>query len=304
MYFNRFKNKLNWNSIWFIAQLILLIFVAALGNWFIKSLDPSYILSTEWWGDTLTQIIYNYSILYLFFRRRINKLFVEHTEFKEHTIMLRGEIGKLDPNSFNPWLDTFNVNQKTKHFIDFISRKLEKLENKVKAKDIYLWEHGTDEEKSKNKYCRKRFNLESKIVAEYLKNNIRLVDVGYKEIQKSFVTNGYHKRKNSSSVYEVESGGAKFMVDLLPKTIMSTTLVLILRTIVLTYNDTQDVLMLIFQTLMTLVPMALHANMGWEYGAQYFEEKVMVDARMREEIIALYYKETKEVGETDGNYSN
>lgn len=304
MYFNKLIGKIKWSSVWFVAQLILLLFVAALGNWFIKSLDPAYILSPEWWGDTLTQVIYNYAMLYLFFKRRINKLFESHVEFKDHSKMLQKEIASLDPNWFNPWLDLFNVNQKTKHFIDFISKKLEKLENKVKPKDIYTWEHGTELEKSKNKYCKKRHNLESKIVEEYLKNNIRLVDVGYREIQKSFITNGYHKRGNSSSVYEVESGLTKFIADLIPKTIILTGLVLILRTIVLTYNDSQDVLMLIFQTLMTLVPMVLHANTGWEYGAQYFEEKIMVDARIREEIIALYYQETKKVGETNGNTSN
>ena len=68
MYFNKLVGKIKWSSVWFVAQLILLLFVAALGNWFIKSLDPAYILSPEWWGDTLTQVIYNYAMLYLFFK--------------------------------------------------------------------------------------------------------------------------------------------------------------------------------------------------------------------------------------------
>ena len=304
MFLNNQLKKINWGTVWFVFQLIILLFIAALGNWFTKDFNPEYIFSPKWWGDTLLQIIYNYSILYTVFNRRIDKLKIEHVVYKEYVKKLKDEVDVLDPNSFNPWFDGFNISQKIKHFKNHISVKLEKLENKVKPKDIYIWEHGTEEEKTKSRYCRKRRRFEEQLTDEYIKKNIRLVNVGYKNIQKSFITNGYNRRGRNRVAYEVENGGLKFIRDLIPRTILTTAIVLIFHSVIIEFAETESILLLILQTLMTIVPMMLHANIGLQYANQYFEEKVLVDARIREEIIALYYNEINKVGETNGQIYN
>lgn len=293
----------NWHLVSTVLQIIVLLLVAGIGNWFTKDFSLEYIFSPEWWGDTLTQVGYNYAMLILIFQYRIKVVRKNNSYYVTKLQTVRSAVDKLHPEGFSDWLLNFNLNGKRKRFVTNISKKLEKLESKGKDKDTLIWKDGTEEQKKRNKYCKKKTKFLYLLSDEYINANLILVKTDYKPIKKSFITNGYQSNRKETSDIVVENGIGKLLSDLIPRTMIVTVFVLIMRSLVIELADTENTLMMIFNTLLILVPMVMHGNIGWEYADRYHEEKDLVDIRNREELIALYYssKDTTKVGEINGN---
>lgn len=285
----------NWNRVMTIVQIIMLVLVAGVGNWFTKDFSIEYIFSPEWWGDTLTQIIYNYAMLFVVFNYRIKMIRKTNTEYLDRVKAVDKAVSNLHPDKLSRWLLEFNLNEKRKQFVRELSIKLEKLESKSKDKDILIWTKGTEEQKKKNKYCRLKSKYLKMLSNEYIEENLIMVKTSYKPIKKSFITNGYNKKGNDNANIVVEGTFSKTIGDLLPRTIVMTLVVVILRSIALSIADSQNWVMMVFETLLTLVPMVLHANIGWDYASVFNMEKDMVDVRNREELIAMCNSSNREV---------
>lgn len=80
---------------------------------------------------------------------------------------------------------------------------------------------------------------------------------------------------------------------------MTTLVVVLIRSIILDVAEVDNIFLMIVNTLLILVPMVMHGNVGWNYAEQFHREKDEVDLRKREELIALHNKETR-VGENNG----
>lgn len=296
------KVNINWSKISLIAQLILLAFIAGVGSWFTKGFDPSYIGSSEWYADTLTQIMYNYLTLFSVFQYRLGVIRKTTKEYNEYLITVNKAASRLDPGLLNSWLVRFNTNRIIKEHINKFQFKLDKLEKNASTKDIVIWDKGTPEEKSKNRYCKRKTKYLLYISTEYIEENryiIRTSSVSnIKNIKSAFITRGFNDKSRGDN-WNIQTSGSKFFKDLLPKTILTTLVVIILRSIILDIAQVENTLLMLVNTILILVPMGIHGNVGWTYADQFHREKDLVDLRKREELIALHLKETK-VGEDNG----
>ena len=113
------------------------------------------------------------------------------------------------PSIVSRFLEPFNRKRKIKQFKYNIHKKLYKLENKrkfiffgprvFKDKDLYVWNHGTLEEKTKNLYCTKRLRLEEQLDETYIEENIDKLFIRYDKVTTNILFGGFYQSKDNDS---------------------------------------------------------------------------------------------------------
>ena len=113
------------------------------------------------------------------------------------------------PSIVSRFLEPFNRKRKIKQFKYNIHKKLYNLENKklflffgprkFKEKDLYIWNHGTEEEKQANKYCKKRTFLEDQLKEEFIENTIDKKFIKYDAVTTTIIFGGFYQNKDNES---------------------------------------------------------------------------------------------------------
>lgn len=68
--------------------------------------------------------------------------------------------------------------------------------------DLYTWATGSDEEKKKNSYCKRRKRLEERLTEKWIKENLDSIAVPYDKITSAVVLGGYYSRQDNDSPNE------------------------------------------------------------------------------------------------------
>jgi hypothetical protein len=146
--------------------------------------------SAEFWNRVVSQNLANLLVLIA----TVSMYIVKFTETDKGYTQLKGTVdgavrSDLD-SEFGTWLFNKNKEEKIVAYRAKVQNKISKEELKAKPKDLETWYFGSEEDKKKNRYCRRRINLEESIKVERLNRMILALRVDYDEIDRSFVETG------------------------------------------------------------------------------------------------------------------
>lgn len=146
--------------------------------------------SAEFWNRVISQNLANLLVLIA----TISMYIVKFAETDKEYIGLKETVdtsvrSDLD-SEFGTWVFNRNKIEKINAYKVKIQNKINKEELKAQPKDIEVWYFGSEDDKKKNRYCRRRLNLEASLNNERLDKMILALRVDYDEIDRSFVETG------------------------------------------------------------------------------------------------------------------
>lgn len=146
--------------------------------------------SAEFWNRVISQNLANLLVLIATVSMYIVKFAEtdkEYTGLKQTVdVAVRTDLD----SEFGTWVFNRNKLEKINAYKVKIQNKINKEELKAQPKDIEVWYFGSEDDKKKNRYCRRRLNLEASLNNERLDKMILALRVDYDEIDRSFVETG------------------------------------------------------------------------------------------------------------------
>jgi hypothetical protein len=146
--------------------------------------------SAEFWNRVISQNLANLLVLIATVSMYTVKFTETDTEYKGLKTTVDTSVRTDLDSGFGTWVFNTNKLEKIAAYRAKVQNKISKEELKAKPQDIQTWYFGTDEDKKKSKYCRKRVSLEESIAVERLEKMILALSVDYDEIDRSFVETG------------------------------------------------------------------------------------------------------------------
>lgn len=146
--------------------------------------------SAEFWNRVISQNLANLLVLIA----TVSMYIVKFSETDKAYTTLKGTVdnavrGDLD-SEFGTWVFNRNKTEKIAAYRAKVQNKISREELKANPKDLEIWYFGSEADKKKNKYCRRRINLEESIKVERLDKLVLALRVDFDEIDRSFVETG------------------------------------------------------------------------------------------------------------------
>jgi hypothetical protein len=174
----------------YVILYIAAVAIVGLFNILTIEYQDNILSSAEFWNRVISQNLANLLVLIA----TVSMYIVKYSETDKSYTGLKGTVdnavrGDLD-SEFGAWVFNRNKVEKTAAYRTKIQNKISKEELKAKPKDLEVWYFGSDEDKKKNRYCRRRVSLEESIKVERLDKLILALKVDFDEIDRSFVETG------------------------------------------------------------------------------------------------------------------
>jgi hypothetical protein len=174
----------------YVVLYIAAVAIVGLFNLLTVEYYDTALSSAEFWNRVISQNLANLLVMIA----TISMYIVKYSETDKEYTGLKGTVDSsvrkdLD-SEFGTWVFNKNKLEKIEAYRARIQSKITREELKAKTKDIEAWYFGTDEAKRKNRYCRRRINLEESIKIERLEKLILAIKVDYDAIDRSFVETG------------------------------------------------------------------------------------------------------------------
>jgi hypothetical protein len=205
------------------------------------------------------------------------------------------------PSILSRYLEKTNRYRKIKQFEHNIKKALFKLDNEKKYKlfgpnkyfteeDLYLWNHGTLEEKKANAYCMKRMLLEEQLNKDYIEKVIDLKLVKYDKITSQIILGGFYKEddNNSPNEFITKHPEAKVAKYKIPQLLYSFSIMFILSSLVfgeLTINTNTVVNFCI-----KVAVLVWNSYTSLRFAKTYSQSVTLKDTRFRRGVIIEYLK--------------
>lgn len=140
------------------------------------------------------------------------------------------------PTLFARFLEFINPRRKRLQHEHNIKRKLYELDKKVTDSDLYIWNYGTDKEKARNKYCRKRARYELRLTEEWIQKNLVSINVPFDKITSSLVLGGYYSKEENESPNEfvTKHTETKIVKDKFPSLVLGIAITSVASSIIVT----------------------------------------------------------------------
>lgn len=146
--------------------------------------------SAEFWNRVVSQNLANLLVLIATVSMYITKFAESDQEYNGLKDTVDVAVRSDLDSEFGTWVFNRNKAEKINAYKVRIQNKINKEELKAQPKDIEVWYFGSDGDKKKNRYCRRRINLEASLNNERLDKMILALKVDYDEIDRSFVETG------------------------------------------------------------------------------------------------------------------
>jgi hypothetical protein len=174
----------------YVILYIAAVAIVGLFNLLTVEYYDTALSSAEFWNRVVSQNLANLLVMIA----TISMYIVKYSETDKEYTGLKGTVDSsvrkdLD-SEFGTWVFNKNKLEKIEAYRARIQSKITKEELKARTKDIEVWYFGTEEAKRKNRYCRRRINLEESIKTERLEKLILAIKVDYDSIDRSFVETG------------------------------------------------------------------------------------------------------------------
>lgn len=285
-----------WTKIGRVAPYVLLYLlsfaVVGLFNFVSAQIRTDILTSSEFWNKTISQSLANlivFSTTIGLFNRKNQE---EDKTFLELDDMVTKAVRQDIQSDFGQWVFDKNKIEKKRAYIEKIKGIISKEEIKAKAVDLNVWYNGTDKDKKRNKYCRRRNRLLSYIDEKRLDKYIVSMKVDYDEINRSFIESG--EKKDIKKQNQKLAGLGKIVKDNAPNFSLGMGFVIFINSFIYTVN-VSDVAFW-FQVFFSLVILLYMFIMGRTYADSYMKKVLIVDLQTRFNIIRDYLSDkVKEV---------
>lgn len=140
------------------------------------------------------------------------------------------------PTLFARFLEFINPKRKRLQHEHNVKHKLYELDKKVTDKDLYIWNQGTDKQKSRNAYCKKRARYELRLTDEWIHKNLISINVPFDKITSSLVLGGYYSKEENDSPNEfvTKNTETKIVRDKFPTLVLGIAITSIASSIIVT----------------------------------------------------------------------
>jgi hypothetical protein len=249
--------------------------------------------SAEFWNRVVSQNLANLLVLIAtvsMYLTKFSETDKEYNGLKENVNLAV----RIDLDSgFGTWIFNRNKAEKIAAYRAKIQNKINKEELKAKPKDIEAWYFGSEDDKKKNKYCRRRINLEESINSERLEKMILALRVDYDEIDRSFVETGEVIRSQKKNTRQDTLG--RKVLDNYAQFLFAVGGAAFFNAFIYTADLLDTAFWFKLATSLFLI-MAMFIN-GREYARNYVKQVMVVDLNTRYNIIKDYL--TDRVKETN-----
>ena len=285
-----------WTKIGRVAPYVLLYLlsfaVVGLFNFVSAQIRTDILTSSEFWNKTISQSLANlivFSTTIGLFNRKNQE---EDKTYLELDNMVTKAVRQDIQSDFGQWVFDKNKIEKKRAYIEKIKGIISKEEIKAKAVDLNVWYNGTDKDKKRNKYCKRRNRLLRLIDEKRLDKYIVSMKVDYDEINRSFIESG--EKKDIKKQNQKLAGLGKIVKDNAPNFSLGMGFVIFINSFIYTVN-VSDVAFW-FQVFFSLVILLYMFIMGRTYADSYMKKVLIVDLQTRFNIIRDYLSDkVKEV---------
>jgi hypothetical protein len=285
-----------WYKIGRIAPYVFLyalsFLVVGLFNFVTAEIRTDILTSSEFWNKTISQNLANLIVFSTTIGLFTRKNMEEDKDFLQMDKVVTDAVRQDIQSDFGQWVFDKNKIEKKQAYKDRINGKIAKGEIKAKPEDLKVWYYGTDEEKVKNRYCKKRIKLMGLMGDERLDKFIISMKVDYDEINRSFIESGEAKEIKKQN--QKLAGPGKIVKDNAPNFSLGMAFVIFINSFIYTAN-LSDVAFW-FQVFFSLVILVYMFIMGRNYADSYMKKVLIVDLQTRFNIIRDYLSDkVKEV---------
>lgn len=196
-------------------------------TWYVDQLITSFAIIT-----TVTATVYMIVDNFKTNDKEYNKLENDIKEFADKEYV---------PTLFARFLEYVNPKRKRLQHEYNVKKKLYELDRKVKDKDLFIWNSGTEKQKIANYYCRKRLKYETRLTESWIQSNLNSLNVPFDKLSSSLVLGGYYTKDDNRSPNEfiTKDTESKIIRDKFPTLILGIAITSVSSSILVTliYND-------------------------------------------------------------------
>lgn len=258
--------------------------------------EPSYYITQVLTWAAIFCVTFATLYAYIDKFKETNKEFISNEDYISTFATSKQNV----PSIVSRFLEPFNRKRKIKQFKYNIHKKIFKLENKKKykffgprvfnEKDLYIWNHGTLEEKQKNAYCSERLHLEEQLDDEYIEANIDKLIVNYDRITTNILFGGIYQDNdnNNPNDFITKNQGGKIAKYRLPGLLYSFAITFILSSLVFdnfVFNATN-----LINLGIKIIVLLWNCYTTLRYAETFSLTVTLKDSRFRKGIILEYEK--------------
>jgi hypothetical protein len=277
-----------WQKIGRVAPYVLLyIFsfaVVGLFNFVSAQFRSDIITSSEFWNKTISQNLANLIVFSTTISLFNNKNMEENKEYLEMSSTVTKAVRQDIQSDFGQWVFDKNKVEKKRTYIEQINGIISKEEIKAKPADLNVWYNGTEKDKKRNAYCRRRNKLLRLIDEKRLDKYIISMKVDYDEINRSFIESG--EAKDIKKQNQKLAGASRIVKDSTPRFLLGFAFVVFINSFIYT-AQVEDVAFW-FQVFFSLVILLYMFIIGRSYADDYLKKVLIVDLQTRFNIIRDY----------------
>lgn len=152
--------------------------------------EPAKLIELAFWTPILIKILANDIVYFSTYTSRITLGKIRSEKLRELEEGIATSLKNKDTRNITKFLTYKNIEIKTEAWKNKIQRKIAFLDRWSRVKDISVWEKGTELQKQKNFYCRKRQKLLRQQTPEFISQNIASVKVKCIQYTYSMVLSG------------------------------------------------------------------------------------------------------------------
>lgn len=193
----------------YVAMYVLSVILVGLLELITFGLSLERLLSPDFWSNLI--IVLTAMILMFFTSANSGiKRIVSNDDNIKNKDQWLVDFGIEKGIDFDDYMAEINEERKREAYIKEVNRKIQKLKNKAKKKDLEIWGSNDVELKENNKYCQRMKSLLEQKTDEHISKNLVYIDIDYDFIKPSTIINDYTPRDQDR---EFEDGKKKKLRD-------------------------------------------------------------------------------------------
>ena len=160
-----------------VLLLILILVVEGCFNFLTFEFKVERLLSLGFWTNVITKVV-----LLILVKMWVMSIFIDIARNKNVDLGFQRRVNErlleIKDDKFPKWVENVeNRDIKIEFYKKKINKKLARLEHKTSSRSRGLYFSDNEEAKAKNKYCKKRKELEYLISDEYIEQNYQWLDI-------------------------------------------------------------------------------------------------------------------------------
>lgn len=267
--------------------LFYIIAVAVVGffNWVSAGFTDETIRSATFWNRTISQNIANLLIFVSTIGLYLMKGKESNEKYKKLEATVDDAVEKDLDASFGEWVALENKRLKIEAYKDRIKRKIVGLESRALQRSLIIWYEGTEQQKRRNRFCRRRMRLEQKMDDKRLDRLIMSMWwVSYDKIDRNFVETG--EENHTGRQNRKKDSTWRKLQDIVPKFSYSLGATVFFNAFIYDFKEVTPEF--IFQLAVSLGVLLSMFIAGRKYGLDYVNTVLITDLNTRLNIIKYF----------------